>query len=413
MSFRDSRFWLNLMLVMAFVFLLGSLLYTHRLANSLSLKERQAMVQKARAIEITGNETPSVEPSPFEEATQTFLFDMVKEETSRIPWILTDAEMNYLDGRNTGLNESLSFDALRKAAAPLIERFRVENEPVRIAPQGPRGLVLYVVYGDSPQLKQLRWFPLWQGVVAIVFVAVVVLGFLAAKRSEENKVWVGLAKETAHQLGTPVSSLMAWIELLRGAVETDPEAASYVEEMARDVLRLEGITERFSKIGAQPELSPVDIHELLERSSLYLSSRMTRSGRVKIRVENRLPAGSTLSVNPQLFDWVIENLLKNALDALLGKAGEIVLSAERQGKDFVIDVRDNGKGMSKSLQRKVFQPGFTTKKRGWGLGLSLSRRIIENYHRGRIFVKESAPGQGSTFRIVMPGLDVSPSRMAT
>ena len=195
---------------------------------------------------------------------------------------------------------------------------------------------------------------------------------------------------------------MAWIELLKLRMEDNPEDHELLEEMEHDVLRLENIAERFSKIGSKPELIEVKLKEVLDRSSGYLKKRMTQRGKIKLYVNNDIPLDSTLHVNPQLFDWVIENLLKNALDAMQAKGGEITLNAGEQGKYFYIDVIDTGKGIPKGNFKKVFEPGFTTKKRGWGLGLSLTKRIVENYHKGKIFVKASEVDKGTTFRVLLP-----------
>ncbi|TAE49766.1 MAG: sensor histidine kinase, partial [Bacteroidetes bacterium] len=281
-----------------------------------------------------------------------------------------------------------------------VEELRSEYEPVKV--EFAPGRYNEVIYGQSPLLKQLRWFPLVQMLAALFFIGLVFANFVVALRGEQNKVWVGLAKETAHQLGTPVSSLMAWIELLKLRAEERPEDKELIQEMESDVLRLENIAERFSKIGSQPELIEVSLKTVLDRSADYIQKRMTRGGKVRFRLDNEIPLDSKLHINPQLFDWVIENLLKNALDAIGDKGGEIVVHAGEKNNQIFIDVTDTGKGMPSNLHRKVFEPGFTTKKRGWGLGLSLSRRIIENYHKGKIFVKFSEPGKGTTFRISLP-----------
>jgi len=337
--------------------------------------------------------------SPFEIAAQDYVGEISLADIE-VPWILTDENLSYISSINIGIPDTLAYADQIELAKPFIRRLRAAREPLRVDVGG--GYVNYVLYGESNLLKQLRWFPIAQLIVAAAFIGFVLLAFAIAKRNEQNKVWVGLAKETAHQLGTPVSSLMAWIELLKINLEERPDDQQYVIEMEQDVKRLEDITERFSKIGSEPELVEISVRDVLDRSAKYLKKRMTRKGNITLEVDNQLPPNSHMHINPQLINWVIENLLKNALDAIQDKKGSIKLQATEQPNAYIIDVIDSGKGMPKSNFKKVFQPGFTTKKRGWGLGLSLSKRIIENYHKGKIFVKTSEQGKGTTFRIILP-----------
>jgi two-component system, sporulation sensor kinase E len=401
MNLTDSRsFFRILIYFIGFLIIGGSLFYSNYLANQLEEKERLTIDLKVRAIDIQDAEIDYNNMSDFEQEAQTFIFDMIKAEDDEVPWILTDANFVYNSGRNLGIPDTLSLEEQQKLAEKQISRFRAEHDPIRI--EAGNGVVQYVLYGDSWLLKQLRVFPVAQLLAAIFFIVIVLIGFVIAKRNEQNKVWVGLAKETAHQLGTPVSSLMAWIELLKLNLEGQNEELSYVLEMEHDVKRLEDITERFSKIGSAPELLEVSVAKVLDRSANYLKKRMTRKGNVSLEVENLLPPDRKLNINPQLFNWVIENLLKNALDAIQSQQGKITIRAEETPSSYTIDVSDTGKGIPKSNFNKVFEPGFTTKKRGWGLGLSLTRRIVENYHKGKIFVKYSELGEGTTFRIILP-----------
>jgi signal transduction histidine kinase len=387
------------MYVAAAVIILGSLLYSRYLANQLEEKERHAIELKASAMDLQNVEPNFNNPSPYEQEAQSFVLNIIRKD-DEVPWILTNEEFNYISGLNVGIADTLSPEEQQALAEPFIRQFKGEHDPIRveIAP----GVVNYVLYGESRLLTQLRWFPIAQLLVAAAFIGFVLLAFAIAKRNEQNKVWVGLAKETAHQLGTPVSSLMAWIELLKMNLEGQPDDQQYVIEMEQDVKRLEDITERFSKIGSEPELIEISVHEVLEQSANYLKKRMTRKGNITLDVSNQLSPDSKLHINPPLIYWVIENLLKNALDAIQNKKGAIKLHAEEGPNNFTIDVTDTGKGIPKSNFKKVFQPGFTTKKRGWGLGLSLTKRIVEDYHKGKIFVKSSEVGKGTTFRIILP-----------
>jgi signal transduction histidine kinase len=252
----------------------------------------------------------------------------------------------------------------------------------------------YIFYEESLVITQLRYFPYVQLVILGLFLLVAYALFSIFRNAEQNQVWVGMAKETAHQLGTPLSSLMAWMELLK-AQGADPEA---ITEMRKDLDRLEVITERFSKIGSAPNLENEKLYHTLRATVLYLRPRLP--GRVRIEVLT--PADTELQVplNRALFSWVIENLIRNAIDAMEGE-GALTLEMITEGDEVHVDVTDTGKGMPASQHHTVFQPGFTTKKRGWGLGLSLSKRIVEQYHNGKIFVKRSAPGKGTTFRITL------------
>ena len=376
--------------------IVGSLMYSNYLRKKLAEKEQRGVRLYADAIDFMGNFQYN-DSSATDNCMGFILSNLVLGNDSLVPLILIGEE-----GDTTVANIDLGEDTAAHARRlrSYIREFAALNEPIKV--EFDAGRFQYVYYGESFVLTQLRWFPVIQLLLAFSFIGVVFVGFAIAKRNEQNRVWVGLAKETAHQLGTPVSSLMAWVELLKLRTEDRPDEQELIEEMEQDIQRLEDIAERFSKIGSQPELIEVSLKQILDRSAEYLRKRMTKRGSIQLHLENELPADSKLMVNPQLFDWVIENLLKNALDAIQSHEGSITLHAgERSGKYF-IDVTDTGKGIAKGHFTKVFEPGFTTKKRGWGLGLSLTKRIVENYHGGKIFVKASEPGKGTTFRIYLP-----------
>ena len=275
---------------------------------------------------------------------------------------------------------------------PRLERMASVNDPIEIAlPDNSRG---YVYYENSPLLRTLRWVPLLYLIIAIVLLLVTYYIFRTTRTMEQNRIWVGLAKETAHQLGTPLSSLMAWTEYLRGKEFSD----EYAAEMGKDLQRLETITHRFSKIGSVPELKEESVEEAVRAAIAYLQSRAPR----KVQFVVSFPEDEQFiaPLNNYLFQWVIENLCKNAIDAMEG-AGTVTILGSQDARNIYIDISDTGRGMSPSVQKKIFDSGFTTKSRGWGLGLPLARRIVNQYHRGRLFLKYSVPGQGTTFRIVL------------
>jgi signal transduction histidine kinase len=395
--FETRTFTRLLVYGLAALILLGSLVYSNYLAERLAVKEAQGVKFYTDGLDFVGNFDIS-DPYAVDNALDFIQQQLIQFNDSLVPLILVGEE-----GDISSIHLQLNEDSLQRAQQlqDYIDAFSELHEPIRV--EFAPGRYQYVYYGESFILQQLRWFPFAQLLVAFVFIGVVFAGFAVAKRNEHNRVWVGLAKETAHQLGTPVSSLMAWVELLKLRTAERPEDAELANEMERDVKRLQDIAERFSKIGSKPDLEEVNLRDVLDRSARYLRKRMTRRGSIRLKVENELPGDSKLHVNPQLFDWVIENLLKNALDAIQTQEGSITIrTGERGNQYYFIDVIDTGKGIPKSQFKQVFEPGFTTKKRGWGLGLSLTRRIVENYHKGRIFVKQSEVGKGTTFRILLP-----------
>jgi signal transduction histidine kinase len=255
----------------------------------------------------------------------------------------------------------------------------------------------YIYYGNSQLLKLLRYYPLSQLVVILILVGLGYIFFSYSRRAEQHRVWVGLAKETAHQLGTPLSSLTAWVEILRNEPLINPEI---VEELAKDIQRLDTITTRFSNIGSLPILKEEDLEELISSFLKYLKIRI--SSKVTIDVQSHLKPHQTANVNRYLFEWVIENICKNAVDAMGGIGLISIVMSEGKNNVIHIDIADTGKGISAKNSAKVFSPGFSTKKRGWGLGLTLAKRIIENYHKGKLTLKSTEINKGSTFRIILP-----------
>lgn len=315
----------------------------------------------------------------------------VLNENDYIPVILLDRRGNVTDYRNVSLRGANRADSLRDARQ-LALNWIAEGHVIRVTIDNVDNSYINVCYDESLILKRLTIFPFVQLAVVVIFVVLAVFALLASKRAEQNRVWAGLSKETAHQLGTPISSLMAWVEVLK---EEYPDDA-LIPELDKDVSRLRLISDRFSKIGSMPELAMVSLQEVLAHVVDYIDRRTSHN--VVIRCQ--LPDHDVMvNINAALFEWVIENLCKNAVDAMNGGPGKITIVVMDSAHKVAIEVTDTGKGISKKNLKTVFKPGFTTKKRGWGLGLSLAKRIVEQYHNGRIFVKSSVVGQGTTFRI--------------
>lgn len=331
-----------------------------------------------------------------------FLLSIIRRNHT-IPVLLADADGNILDHRNFDLpdpvdsiNPFVSTEANREFLHK--KYLKLRNSPNVIPINMGDGIVQYLYYEDSKMLKRLSYFSYLQLAVMLAFIVVVYFAVSSTKRAEQNKVWVGLSKETAHQLGTPISSLMAWMELLR-AEGIDPDI---VGEMDKDVNRLGTIASRFSKIGSRPTLEAMDLRDVVESAASYMSTRISS------RITLQYVADATalpVNISRPLVEWVLENLIKNAVDAMEGAAGSITITTGIEARNACIEVTDTGKGIPRKRQKTIFNPGYTTKKRGWGLGLTLAKRIVEQYHDGRIFVANSEPGVGTTFRILIPLAD--------
>ena len=322
-----------------------------------------------------------------DETTDLALVLSVIQGNKTIPVIVLDSDEQVMDYRNVNIRNRDS----DRYVADYGRRMYKAGHYIQIGDSVDYQLVCY---DESTLLKRLSQYPYWQLGIVMIFVVVAIFALLSSKRAEQNKVWVGLSKETAHQLGTPISSLMAWVEILKENYPDD----DLIPEMNKDVKRLELIAERFSKIGSLPEPVEASMNEVLAHVIDYMDRRTSK----KVEIVSELPAENVVvKMNASLFEWVIENLCKNAVDAMEGQ-GRIVLSLHEEGSKVAIEVTDNGKGIRKKDLKNVFTPGFTTKKRGWGLGLSLAKRIVEEYHKGRIYVKSSEVGVGTTFRIEMP-----------
>ena len=317
----------------------------------------------------------------------TFLVDIINRNTS-IPIIIADSLDQVLDSKNIAFTKENQDKILVRE----LKKMKDQNAPILISVSETENQFLY--YRDSVLLENLKYYPFIQFAVIFLFILVAYLAFSSSRNAEQNQVWVGMSKETAHQLGTPISSLMAWVELLK--MQNIDE--TLIQEFEKDTQRLEKITERFSKIGSVPELIKTDVADTIRSTVTYLKTRS--SAKVKFMLDFDEQVKYEVPLNASLFSWVIENLCKNAIDAM-NNSGTIQIAIFEKGDQIMIDVTDTGKGISKGDFKTVFQPGFTTKKRGWGLGLSLAKRIVENYHKGRIFLKQSEINKGATFRIIL------------
>lgn len=382
-------------LAVCMVVVAGFLYYSSQLVKDLSRQERAHMQIWADAT----RELSSLGVNGEEPGNVDFLLSII-EENRTIPVLLTDDQGTIIMNRNFDLpepsdpNQPLYISPANKAF--LQSRLdQLEHTPnvihIIIAP----GVKQHLYYEDSKLLKSLSFYPYVQVLVLIAFILVVYYALRASNRSEQNKVWVGLSKETAHQLGTPISSLMAWLELLKES-GTDPEMVS---EMDKDVKRLSMIASRFSKIGSRPALEHCDLNEAVSRAVEYMQTRI--SSHISLTIATH-PGSIPVMLSQPLVEWVMENLIKNAVDAMKDGRGTIHVTTGVEGKDGFVEVHDSGKGLSRKRFKTIFNPGFTTKKRGWGLGLTLAKRIIEEYHNGKIYVKDSELGQGTTFRIEFP-----------
>ena len=371
-----------ILVVVAIAIAVVSLVASNILTKDLARQERTKMEVWAEAMRAL---------SQADENTDLALVLKVLNDNNTIPVVVLDNDENVTDFRNVVINAKNYKDSLLYVSA-MAKRLKSNKQNIRIQLSDASNEYIDVCYDDSLMLKRLALYPYVQLGVVMLFVVVAIFALLTSKRAEQNKVWVGLSKETAHQLGTPISSLMAWTTILK---ETYPDD-DLLPEMDKDVKRLQLIADRFSKIGSLPEAVPVSLSEVLDHVIEYMDRRTSKT----IQLKKVFPADDIIiRLNASLFEWVIENLCKNAVDAMGGESGTITLRVETVGERVIVEVSDTGKGIKKKDMRNVFRPGFTTKSRGWGLGLSLAKRIVEEYHNGKIFVKSSELGKGTTFRI--------------
>lgn len=395
------RFGTALFFVISITVVIVFVLVSNNLVADLASQERERMqiwADATKQIADIGQNPDAPESNP---ENLEFLLSII-EQNHTIPVLLTDNDGNILLHRNFDLPESVDSLApwvitpaneayLRDKLSTLEKRANVIH--IIITPDN----LQHLYYDDSKLLKRLSYYPYVQLLVMLAFIAVVYFAVNSTRKAEQNKVWVGLSKETAHQLGTPISSLMAWIELLR-STGTDEEM---VAEMDKDVNRLSMIASRFSKIGSRPNMEPENVNDIVGRAAAYMQTRI--SSRISLTV-NLWPHDLRAEMSAPLFEWVMENLIKNAVDAMEG-TGSITVETFPENGRACVTVTDTGKGISRKNHRTVFNPGYTTKKRGWGLGLALAKRIVEQYHRGRIFVAWSEPSKGTKFKIELPLLN--------
>jgi len=383
MQWTDRIRQVKIFLVVAAIFIaVASLLVSHSLIHDLSDQERSKMQVWAEAMKSL---------SAADENTDLSLVLKVLDENHTIPVVVLDNDGVVTEYRNIVIKARNAKDSVNYVTF-LGQQLKASGQVIRISLSKNHNDYIDVCYDDSLMLKRIALYPYVQLGVVMLFVIVAIFALLTSKRAEQNKVWVGLSKETAHQLGTPISSLMAWTTILK---ETYPDD-ELLPEMDKDVKRLQLIADRFSKIGSVPEPVPSSLNDVLNHVVDYMDRRTSK----KIEMKTELPTDDIIiNMNASLFEWVIENLCKNAVDAMGGKIGSITLRIEETDKRAIVEVSDTGKGIKKKDIRNVFRPGFTTKERGWGLGLSLAKRIVEEYHHGKIYVKSSEVGKGTTFRI--------------
>ena len=364
------------------IILVGIFLYiSNDLVKKLAQEERNKMEIWAAATRELATETS--------DGNIDLILKIIQSNTT-IPVIITDENGMIAQYLNIDINTSDTTKLLSEKLAD----FKNNNDTSITIDLGD-GMTQTLYYDDSILLKRLSYYPYIQLTVMILFALIAYIGLVSVKRAEQNKVWVGLSKETAHQLGTPISSLMAWIELLKASSETESGIA---EEIEKDVKRLSTIADRFSKIGSMPQKEKTDINSILEEAATYMHHRI--SGKIDFTLTLPEEKENAMLCKP-LIEWVIENLCKNAVDAMEGK-GKLNITAQAEKGKIYIEISDTGKGIAKKNFNTIFKPGYTTKKRGWGLGLTLAKRIVEEYHNGAIYVKESTPGIGTTFRIELP-----------
>ena len=374
--------WRTGLAIIAIAIISGTIFYSQFLARKIAKEERQKVEIWVEAGKLLVTDSTGQSDK---------LVSIIISENNTIPIIQTDELGNIIDHINL---DSAKVAGDRNYLPKKLKEFQSENDPIIWTNPLDTSKRNFYFYGDTSLLNQVRNYPVVQLLIVSLFIILTITLLTTSFKSSQNQVWAGMAKETAHQMGTPLTSLQGWIEMLKESGQDE----KIVQEMEKDTNRLVLVSDRFGKIGSTPQLETRNIIQQVQSMVDYMRKRA--SGRVSFTIDSKEKTDIPARISPPLFDWVIENLLKNALDAMEGK-GSIHLSLSEHNTNIVIDVTDTGKGISAQNVRKVFKPGFTTKKRGWGLGLSLSKRIIEQYHQGKLFVKHSEPGKGTTFRIIL------------
>lgn len=382
------------LLALAFVIVGGTLWYTHEIVLELQAKQKNIADLYAKSFEYLGSEKT-------QDGDYSFVLDNIIRNID-FPIIFTDANHEPLppyskNVRNVELDTTRSLEQQRLFLKRLVIEIDELNPPIKV--QYESAILNYVHFGESKLITNLRLLPYVELSMVALFILIAYISFSYIKRNEQSSIWVGMARETAHQLGTPISSMMGWIELLKHqSGDSNPNITETLRDMDNDVQRLQKIADRFSKIGSKPDLHDENLAEVIKKVILYFQRRIPQTGK---KVQLQLESSDVIyaHINRELFEWVIENLVKNALDAIDSGEGKITISIGERAEYTYIDVTDTGKGVDPTHKKDIFRPGFSTKKRGWGLGLSLSQRIIESYHKGKLSLKESKPGVGTTFRI--------------
>lgn len=377
-----------ILFIFSIVIASSSLYYTEMLVKKLAKREEKMIDLYAKGLKFI--------VSPDNNGNISFLFNEIIEANNSIPVILTDDQHHPISSKNIELPEKITEKQTYKILSKELVDMQAQHAPILV--EYPElGIRNYIYYRNSYLLTQLLYYPYLQLAVVSFFGFIAYLAFSYARTAEQNSVWVGLAKETAHQLGTPISSLMAWVEIFKST----PAFAehSIVDELDKDIKRLEIVTSRFSNIGSTPKLKEENIYEIIKEGIAYLQLRV--STKIKLSVSTNLNEDFHLPINKPLFSWIIENLVKNAVDAMQNEGNIHVLISQEQVNKIIIEVSDSGKGMTKKQAEQAFNPGFTTKQRGWGLGLTLVKRIVEEYHGGKIKIKATDIEKGTTFRIEM------------
>jgi hypothetical protein len=400
LHYRGAGRFKGFLFVMAIVIILVLLWYTQGIVNGLR--------NEARQILLFYTELYARAASEGSDEALNFIFDQIIKRTD-FPIILCDVDGEPISWKGIDISpDSASSPLARAQVRKMMKAMRSDIEPIPLTYEDPethrRQVLSYLIYGDSKLIKQLQFLPYVEIGVAGLFIFVGFWGFNSIRRNEQRLIWVGMAKETAHQLGTPLSSLLGWIELLRTKIDNSSE--STLNEMQRDVERLTKVASRFSQIGSEADLKEQDLVPILEEVVRYFRRRLPHTGKeVHLEIINENPSGlCPVAINRDLFEWVLENLIKNSLDAIEKPKGKITLELKPvldNRHHVMLDIRDNGRGIDPAIRKNIFRPGFSTKKRGWGLGLSLAKRIIEDYHRGKLFLKETRVGEGATMRILI------------
>lgn len=377
---KTNRLFRIVFFIFALLIIIISTVYSNSLVNKMAREERARIELWADAVSIFASQDSR------DNCNYSLAFNVIEGNKS-IPVVLLDNKGDTINCNNINF-KGLSSKAIDRKINKIVSKGNYIEVPI------DKSVSQYVYYDDSPQLKQLMFFPVIELIVMFVFLIMTILAIFASKRAEQERLWVGLSKETAHQLGTPISSLIAWLEYFK--IKNIDK--SVIDEVSKDTDRLQVIADRFSKIGSKVEPVPVDLGPVILKVTDYMKTRTSEN----IQFKTNIPDGNNIVLlNAPLFEWVIENLCKNAVDAIESGKGKITFEVFSVNGKVIIDVTDTGKGILKSNYKNIFKPGFTTKRRGWGLGLSLVKRIIKEYHKGKIFVKESELGKGTTFRIIL------------